>query len=145
LDVDPSTKLLFAKTSITPPTPYTARAYRVVTSVRVGRSALHPDSPRSTTSIDRSPGHRCTTVPLPDSPSKKRRRSFQPDRQTAIDPGSPTPSQTDCKYLLDPTDWSKTSLGPRWTWSPVIETMINTVIYSKTQDALWLGLEFNMI
>jgi hypothetical protein len=147
LDADPSTKLLFAKTSMTPPTTSTALAYRVVTSVRVGRSAYRQDNPPSTTSIDRSPAYDSPSASPSDSPSRKRRRSLvlQPDRPSSADPASLIPSQTDCQYLLDHTDWSKTSLGPRSTWSPVIEAMINTVMYSKTQDALWLGPEFNMI
>lgn len=147
LDADPSTKLLFAKTSMTPPTTSTAPAYRVVTSVRVGRSHLQQDGQPSTTSIDTSSVHTPPPASPSDSPSKKRRRSLvlQPDRPSSADPDSPKPPQSGCQYLLDHKDWSKTSLGPRSTWSPVIETMINTVMYSKTQDALWLGPEFNMI
>jgi hypothetical protein len=140
-------ELLFAKTSMTPPTTSTAMTYRVVTSVRVGRSAPQQDGSPSTTSIDRSSVYTPPPASPSDSPSKKRRRSLvlQPDRPIPADSDSSKPSQTDCQYLLDHTDWSKTSLGPRSTWSPVIETMINTVMYSKTQDALWLGPEFNMI
>lgn len=55
------------------------------------------------------------------------------------------PKHLDCRYLLDTTDWSKTALGPRSKWSPVIETMISIVYASPTQDSLWLGPDFNMI
>ncbi|KAK8845645.1 hypothetical protein IAR55_006361 [Kwoniella newhampshirensis] len=51
----------------------------------------------------------------------------------------------DCKSLLDRTDWTKTSLGPRVNWSPVIETMIEVILRSPTQDALWLGEDFLML
>lgn len=69
---------------------------------------------------------------LSSSPDKSPRPAF-------------TPQTTDCRQLLELTDWSKTSLGPRETWSPVIETMISVIMASPTQDALWLGPEFNMI
>ena len=55
------------------------------------------------------------------------------------------PPHLDCRHLLNTTDWGKTPLGPRASWSPVLETMISIVFASPTQDALWLGPEFNMI
>lgn len=53
--------------------------------------------------------------------------------------------ELDCQLLLNDTDWSKTSLGPRQNWSSVIEMMIAVIMRSPTQDALWLGKDFNMI
>ncbi|KAL7425265.1 hypothetical protein Q5752_000953 [Cryptotrichosporon argae] len=58
---------------------------------------------------------------------------------------SPARQETDCRVLLDQTDWSKTSLGPRESWSPQLECMINLVIDSNTQDSLWLGTDFVQI
>jgi hypothetical protein len=55
------------------------------------------------------------------------------------------PSVIDCATLLANTDWAATSLGPRKTWSPVLDTMISIVMRSPTQDALWLGSESIMI
>jgi hypothetical protein len=55
------------------------------------------------------------------------------------------PPVTDCQQLLELTDWSQTCLGPRRTWSPVINVMIDVIMASKTQDALWLGVDFVMI
>lgn len=57
----------------------------------------------------------------------------------------PTSLDSECRRLLDELDWSTTSLGPRSTWSPVVEMMIDVVLRSPTQDALWLGSDFNMI
>ncbi|WWC64291.1 uncharacterized protein I303_106901 [Kwoniella dejecticola CBS 10117] len=50
-----------------------------------------------------------------------------------------------CKSLLESTDWSKTKLGPREKWSRVIETMLEVILRSPTQDALWLGEDFQML
>jgi hypothetical protein len=55
------------------------------------------------------------------------------------------PPALDCRSLLQTTDWSATSLGPREKWSPVVEMMIAVIMRSPTQDSLWLGTEFNMI
>ncbi|OCF72550.1 hypothetical protein I204_06932 [Kwoniella mangroviensis CBS 8886] len=55
------------------------------------------------------------------------------------------PPSFGCKSLLERTDWSKTRLGPREKWSSVIEMMIEVVLRSPTQDALWLGEDFQMI
>ncbi|WVQ64073.1 uncharacterized protein L199_002232 [Kwoniella botswanensis] len=55
------------------------------------------------------------------------------------------PPSLGCKSLLERTDWSKTRLGPREKWSSVIEMMIEVVLRSPTQDALWLGDDFQMI
>ncbi|WWC91472.1 uncharacterized protein L201_006418 [Kwoniella dendrophila CBS 6074] len=50
-----------------------------------------------------------------------------------------------CQALLDSTDWSKTTIGARKEWSPVIEMMMEVILRSPTQDALWLGDDFQMI
>ncbi|WVW79174.1 hypothetical protein I302_101140 [Kwoniella bestiolae CBS 10118] len=58
---------------------------------------------------------------------------------------TPPPAPLSCTSLLARTDWSKTRLGPRDKWSPVIEMMIEVVLRSPTQDALWLGEDFQML
>ena len=53
--------------------------------------------------------------------------------------------ELNCRRLLETTDWSLTSLGPREGWSPVVHTMTDLLMRSPTQDSLWLGPDFNMI
>jgi len=60
-------------------------------------------------------------------------------------PATAPASETDCKTLLELTDWSKTCLGPRKDWSPSLEVIIRIVMASETQDGLWLGEDFIMI
>lgn len=86
---------------------------------------------------------RTTPSPAPGYPSPL------PSPSSAITPpttvSKPGPPHLDCRHLLNTTDWAQTPLGPRSTWSPVIETMLGIVFASPTQDSLWLGSEFNMI
>ncbi|WWD18860.1 hypothetical protein CI109_103315 [Kwoniella shandongensis] len=88
------------------------------------------------------------TLPTPHSlssvpaPSQALRKSSIPD--LTLSP-LPLPTNMDCKYLLEHTDWSATAMGPRLGWSPVIEMMINVIMASPTQDSLWLGTDFQMI
>lgn len=130
LDIDLGRKLLLAKTLMPPGTPTTYVLW-VVTSVRMGQTGPIPPSLFAGGQSEASPEPACS--------SNKRRRSPSSEYESA----STLP--TDCKYLLDHADWSKTSLGPRSTWSPVIEMMINLIMSSKTQDALWLGKDLNLI
>ncbi|WVF67026.1 hypothetical protein IAT40_001769 [Kwoniella sp. CBS 6097] len=51
----------------------------------------------------------------------------------------------DCKNLLGSVDWASTKLGPRSQWSPVVEMMLEVIMRSPTQDALWLGEDFQML
>jgi hypothetical protein len=144
LDVDPSVKLVLAKTLMPLPTPSTTHALCVVTSVPVGQKAFRDGSPYSASLFDntREMSPDSTSAPA-THPPKKRRHPIPSDREASLNPL--TKPSTDCRVLLDRTDWSETSLGPRPTWSPVIEMMINIVMSSRTQDALCLGQDFNMI
>lgn len=44
-----------------------------------------------------------------------------------------------CSTLLEETDWSKTSLGPRENWSPEIKLMVHLVFSSLDEDSVWIG------
>ncbi|WWC73350.1 uncharacterized protein I206_107317 [Kwoniella pini CBS 10737] len=70
---------------------------------------------------------------------------FALERKRQFGSNSPAVTSLECKLLLERTDWSKTTLGPREKWSPVIETMLEVILRSSTQDALWLGPDFQML
>lgn len=112
--------------------------YYIVTALAPGPHPLQHPLPRATFE---------TATPLSASNSLiSAKPAHRLARSTTLVP-SPlsSPAETDCKTLLETTDWSKTSLGLRSTWSPVLETMIAIVMASPTQDSLWLGADFNMI
>jgi hypothetical protein len=55
----------------------------------------------------------------------------QGDRNTGI------PS---CRELLETTDWSKTSIGPRSSWPAVIHAMVELAFGTRANDAVYYGL-----
>lgn len=48
----------------------------------------------------------------------------------------------ECGKLMESTDWSKTSLGPRATWPPVYERGLNVVLSNRFPTIYYLGPEF---
>ncbi|WVQ94591.1 hypothetical protein IAU59_001671 [Kwoniella sp. CBS 9459] len=135
-------------------------------SVKSGR--LHvitstPISSRHESSYSRSRPTALTIPTLPPSPTTPTPRGAENTSRESppemIVPGeSPLPEPTfspldsrtptpvvDCKTLLERVDWAATKLGPRSQWSPTIETMLEVIMRSPTQDALWLGDDFQML
>ncbi|WVR03015.1 hypothetical protein IAU60_000004 [Kwoniella sp. DSM 27419] len=108
-------------------------AYPIKSYVASRRETLVPPTRSS------SPG---TPMPLNnggrDSPD-----AFALDSPPA--PITPVTPRLDCKTLMQTTDWSQTKLGPREKWSSVIHHMLEVVLRSPTQDALWLGEDFQMV
>jgi len=94
------------------------------------RSHNAAKSPLSTIALDTAQDALLLTPPLPT------------ERISSVDLTDP---ELDCRRLLETTDWAATSLGPKEGWSPVVHTMIDVLMRSPTQDALWLGPDFNMI
>jgi hypothetical protein len=52
---------------------------------------------------------------------------------------------TSVEYLLQNTDWSKTSLGPRSQWSQSLRTMLSLVQALPLQATLWWGPELVLL
>ncbi|OCF32334.1 hypothetical protein I316_06002 [Kwoniella heveanensis BCC8398] len=97
----------------------------------------HPPSPSTPTPTPRSETTRespTSDMIIPPEPSI-----------SPLEPGTPASPLIDCKTLLERTDWTSTKMGPREQWSPVIETMLEVIMRSPTQDALWLGEDFQML
>lgn len=116
----------------------------IVTALSSGRAVEVPERPAPTPvqstslspSLSRSVSRYSSISSIP-SPG--------PGSALPSPPLATVPRSLDCRFLLDTMDWSQTSLGPRKSWSPVVETMIAVVFASPTQDSLWLGSDFNMI
>lgn len=50
-----------------------------------------------------------------------------------------------CHLLLEETDWSKTTAGPRENWPPEIAAIISLVFTSAGQDSVWVGSDLHVI
>lgn len=59
--------------------------------------------------------------------------------QLSSGPRKPLSDKTSVEYLLQTTDWSKTSLGPREQWSQSLRTMLSLVQALPLQATLWWG------
>jgi hypothetical protein len=70
------------------------------------------------------------------SPFAEKPGAFQSIMQTA---------SAECRLALDAVDWSKTKLGPRSTWSDVVDPVLSIVWQSPTDDSVWLGEDLHLI
>lgn len=51
----------------------------------------------------------------------------------------------ECWRRVEDIDWESTSLGPRSSWSEVVDPILSIVFQSKTQDTVWLGDDLRLI
>jgi hypothetical protein len=65
--------------------------------------------------------------------------------QLTSGPRKPFTDATSVEYLLQNTDWSKTSLGPREQWSQSLRTMLSLVQALPLQATLWWGPDLVLI
>jgi signal transduction histidine kinase/CheY-like chemotaxis protein len=80
-----------------------------------------------------SPGE---TAPVPQTP---------PSPTALATPASPATMQPPVRSLIDALDWSSTPLGPRQSWPPVVQLMVNTCLYSEFPIQLAFGPELVVI
>jgi hypothetical protein len=143
----PMVSFRVAKTTMSLPSPSSSRppTFHIITSLE----PIETPIPSHHASRSSSSTRRCSTPLMARCPPMLRHRSSSEKSvlqlQVSVAPQSSTLPVTDCRQLLETTDWAKTSLGARSTWSPVVETMIRVIMSSPTQDSLWLGPDFIMI
>jgi hypothetical protein len=65
--------------------------------------------------------------------------------QLTSGPRKPIGDRTSVEYLLQNTDWSKTSLGPRSRWPQSLRTMLSLVQALPLQATLWWGPELVLL
>ncbi len=65
-----------------------------------------------------------------------------PGSKAANASGSISPQNGVMRGLIGATDWSKTTLGPRESWSPALRTVVNLALTNGFAQMLWWGPEF---
>jgi hypothetical protein len=133
--IDPPSKLLFTKTKLD------NSDLSIITCITPTRIPAHPVQANPFPALNDPKFDR-------SSPSQRAYISNYIRKHDYIEPppsAFPAMDVLDCKRLMEETNWDVTKIGPRSAWPGSIETLVQVVLSSPTQDALWLGEDFQMV